>query len=215
MWGTELSYKKMRKQFGHVFVLSLALSAVNAYAVPTLEIMAGSGTNRSTASTTPKTTRYVFNSTNPTNNTLVDYYPKTSVTYTVSQIQYTDSLFFTADDFVALAKQGFPTTGYTQYSNIFSSSRASEDIGKGISLDNNYGVRFLADFSTLNGKKWYTGNQNSGMGYEMGDITLTWDRPVTNPVINISGVGGRTNGYGIAGQFKLLTTSGVSGVILA
>ena len=202
----------MRKQFGHVFVLSLALSAVNAYAVPTLEIMAGSGTNRSTASTTPKTTRYVFNSTNPTNNTLVDYYPKTSVTYTVSQIQYTDSLFFTADDFVALAKQGFPTTGYTQYSNIFSSSRASEDIGKGISLDNNYGVRFLADFSKLIGKKWYTGNENSGMGYEMGDITLTWDRPVTNPVINISGVGGTVGGYGIAGQFKLLTTTGVSGL---
>ena len=213
MWGTELSYKKMRKQFGHVFVLSLALSAVNAYAVPTLEIMADSGTNRSTASTTPKTTRYVFNSTNPTNNTLVDYYPKTSVTYTVSQIQYTDSLFFTADDFVALAKQGFPTTDYTQYSNIFSSSRASEDIGKGIDLDVNYGVRFTGSWSTLAGRSLAlnTSNVNGGLGHKMGEITMTWDRPVTNPVINISGLGGTLGGaYGIATQFKLLTTTNIA-----
>lgn len=203
----------MRKQFGHVFVLSLALSAVNAYAVPTLEIMAGSGTNRSTASTTPKTTRYVFNSTNPTNNTLVDYYPKTSVTYTVSQIQYTDSLFFTADDFVALAKQGFPEIGYTQYSYVFSSSRASEDIGKGIDLDVNYGVRFTGNWSTLARRSLAlnTSNVNGGLGHKMGEITMTWDRPVTNPVINISGLGGTIGGeYGIAAQFKLLTPTNIA-----
>lgn len=211
MWVTELGSKLMKKQLGHIFAMTFAFLAVNAYAVPTLEIMAGSGTNRSTASTTSKKTTYVFNSTNPTNNTLVDYYPKTSVTYTVSQIQYTDSLFFTADDFVALAKQGFPTTGYTQYSNTFSSSRASEDIGKGIDLDVNYGVRFTGSWSTLAGRSLAlnTSNVNGGLGHKMGEITMTWDRPVTNPVINISGLGG-TITYGIAAQFKLLTTTNIA-----
>ena len=209
--------KLMRKQFGHIFAMTLALTAVNAHAVPTLEIMTGSGTSRSSASTTPTTTTYVFNPANPTSNALVDYYPKTSVKYTISQIQYSDttasnnSLFFTAGDFVALAKQGFPTTGYAQYSNAFSSSRAAGDIEKGIDLDANYGVRFTGNWSTLGGRSLAlnTSTVNGGLGHKMGEITLTWDRPVTNPVINISGLGG-TVGYGIAAQFKLLTTTNIA-----
>lgn len=206
-----MGFKKMKKQFGYVFTAALVLMAGNVYAVPTLEIMEGSGTNRTSESTANKTTTYVFNSTNPISNTLVDYYPKTSVTYSISQIEYSNSLFFTANDFVTLAKQGFPTSNYTQYSNVFSSSRASGDIGKGIDLDLNYGVRFRGNWSVLGGRSLAlnTSTVNSGLGHKMGEITMTWDRPVTNPVINISGLGG-TTGYGISGQFKLLTTSNIS-----
>lgn len=212
MWGTELNYKQMKKQFGHILATALALTTVNAYAIPTLEVMSASGTNRTGTNTTSKDTTFVFNPNNPIDNTTQDYYPTVKVNYSISNSYYTDGVVFGGDskgDFVALKDQGFPSD-YNTYSNSLSSSRDVNDIGKGISLDNNYGVRFLADFSKLQGKKWYTAGENSGMGYEIGDITLKWDRPVTNPVINISGVGGTVGGYGIAGQFKLLTTTGVN-----
>ncbi|NWK74564.1 DUF11 domain-containing protein [Acinetobacter sp. SwsAc6] len=212
MWGTELNYKQMKKQFGHIFATALALTTVNAYAIPTLEVMSASGTNRTGSTTTSKDTKFVFNPKNPTDNATQNYYPEVKVNYSILNNVYANGIVFGGDnigDFVPLKSQGFPSSGYNNYSNSLSSSRASGDIGKGISLDDNYGVRFLTAFSKLDGKKWYTAGENSGMGYQMGDIVLTWDRPITNPVINISGVGGQYD-YGIAAQFKLLTTTGVS-----
>lgn len=93
---------------------------------------------------------------------------------------------------------------------LFSSNRSN--VGTGIDLAANYGVRFTTTWDKLEGKSIRT----SGLGHYMGEITMRWDRPVTNPVINISGLGGRTSGnrnypvYGVSAQFKLLSTTNIS-----
>ncbi|WP_259232821.1 DUF11 domain-containing protein [Acinetobacter johnsonii] len=186
-------------------------------AVPTLEIMSASGSNSSSASLSDKTNTFVFNPANPTNNITQPYFPTTKVTYSITDNPYTGSivdsygLFYSANSFVALKDQGFPTN-YSAYSNTFSSNRSN--VGTGIDLATNYGVRFTTTWDKLEGKSIRT----SGLGHYMGEITMRWDRPVTNPVINISGLGGRTStinsyyypAYGVSAQFKLLSTTNIS-----
>lgn len=227
MWGTKLNYalhtiqkkiflNSLTKQISYVGLLSFIVSISQiVFAVPTLEIMSSSGTNTSSASLNDKTNTFVFNPANPTNNITQPYFPTTKVTYSISDNPYTSSsidsygLFYSANSFVALKDQGFPTN-YSAYSNSFSSNRSN--VGTGIDLAANYGVRFTTTWDKLEGKSIRT----SGLGHYMGEITMRWDRPVTNPVINISGLGGRTSGnrnypvYGVSAQFKLISTSNVS-----
>ena len=229
MWGTKLNYalhtiqkkiflNSLTKQISYVGLLSFIVSISQiVFAVPTLEIMSSSGTNTSSASLSDKTNTFVFNPANPTNNITQPYFPTTKVTYSITDNPYTGSivdsygLFYSANSFVALKDQGFPTN-YSVYSNTFSSNRSN--VGTGIDLATNYGVRFTTTWDKLEGKSIRT----SGLGHYMGEITMRWDRPVTNPVINISGLGGRTStihsyyypAYGISAQFKLLSTTNIS-----
>lgn len=229
MWGIKLNYalhtiqKKIfsdsfTKHISYVGLLSFIVGISQiVFAVPTLEIMSSSGTNTSSASLNDKTNTFVFNPANPTNNITQPYFPTTKVTYSISDNPYTGSsidgygLFYTANSFVALKDQGFPTN-YSAYSNTFSSNRSN--VGTGIDLAANYGVRFASTWDKLEGKSIRT----SGLGHYMGEITMRWDRPVTNPVINISGLGGRTSSsnnsfypaYGVSAQFKLLSTTNIS-----
>lgn len=229
MWGIKLNYalhtiqKKIfsdsfTKHISYVGLLSFIVGISQiVFAVPTLEIMSSSGTNTSSASLNDKTNTFVFNPANPTNNITQPYFPTTKVTYSISDNPYTGSsidgygLFYSANSFVALKDQGFPTN-YSAYSNTFSSNRSN--VGTGIDLAANYGVRFASTWDKLEGKSIRT----SGLGHYMGEITMRWDRPVTNPVINISGLGGRTSSsnnwlypaYGVSAQFKLLSTTNIS-----
>lgn len=229
MWGIKLNYalhtiqKKIfsdsfTKHISYVGLLSFIVGISQiVFAVPTLEIMSSSGTNTSSASLNDKTNTFVFNPANPTNNITQPYFPTTKVTYSISDNPYTGSsidgygLFYSANSFVALKDQGFPTN-YSAYSNTFSSNRSN--VGTGIDLAANYGVRFTSTWDKLEGKSIRT----SGLGHYMGEITMRWDRPVTNPVINISGLGGRTSSsnnwfypaYGVSAQFKLLSTNNIS-----
>ena len=229
MWGIKLNYalhtiqKKIfsdsfTKHISYVGLLSFIVGISQiVFAVPTLEIMSSSGTNTSSASLNDKTNTFVFNPANPTNNITQPYFPTTKVTYSISDNPYTGSsidgygLFYSANSFVALKDQGFPTN-YSAYSNTFSSNRSN--VGTGIDLAANYGVRFTSTWDKLEGKSIRT----SGLGHYMGEITMRWDRPVINPVINISGLGGRTSSsnnwlypaYGVSAQFKLLSTNNIS-----
>ncbi|MCS3525307.1 putative repeat protein (TIGR01451 family) [Acinetobacter johnsonii] len=217
MWGTKLMGKKSTHIITTLIGLMLLSFSKVVLAVPTLEIMSASGSNSSSASLSDKTNTFVFNPANPTNNITQPYFPTTKVTYSITDNPYTGSivdsygLFYSANSFVALKDQGFPTN-YSAYSNTFSSNRSN--VGTGIDLATNYGVRFTTTWDKLEGKSIRT----SGLGHYMGEITMRWDRPVTNPVINISGLGGRTStinsyyypAYGVSAQFKLLSTTNIS-----
>ena len=138
MWGIKLNYalhtiqKKIfsdsfTKHISYVGLLSFIVGISQiVFAVPTLEIMSSSGTNTSSASLNDKTITFVFNPANPTNNITQPYFPTTKVTYSISDNPYTGSsidgygLFYSANSFVALKDQGFPTN-YSAYSNTFSS----------------------------------------------------------------------------------------------
>ncbi|MDH0970730.1 DUF11 domain-containing protein [Acinetobacter johnsonii] len=169
----------------------LMFNSVVTAAVPTLEIVGASGNTSTTGpSTVAQTNTYLFNADNPTANTFSqNYFPKTNVTYSLENQQYTNGLVFggrnSSTIFIPLSGQGSPI------SSDFTSSRLNPSMGTGIDADLNYGSRILLQASVLgssNGSN--TSSRNGGLGYYFGDVVVTFNRDVKNPVINLSGIGG-------------------------
>lgn len=189
MWGT----KSMKRIIALSASLGFGLmfNSVVTAAVPTLEIVGASGNTSTTGpSTVAQTNTYLFNADNPTANTFSqNYFPKTNVTYSLENQQYTNGLVFgganSSTIFIPLSGQGSPI------SSDFTSSRLNPSMGTGIDADLNYGSRILLQASVLgssNGSN--TSSRNGGLGYYFGDVVVTFNRDVKNPVINLSGIGG-------------------------
>lgn len=207
MWGT----KSMKRiiTFSASLGLGLVLNSVAIAAVPTLEISSASGTAGTGPTISSQTNTYLFNADNPTANTFSqNYFPKTNVTYSLENQQYTNGLVFggrnSSTIFIPLSGQGSPI------SSDFTSSRLNPSMGTGIDADLNYGSRILLQASVLgssNGSN--TSSRNGGLGYYFGDVVVTFNRDVKNPVINLSGIGGvavSSNGntaFGITTNFVL------------
>ncbi len=185
MWGTKSMKYRM------VLLASLGffsvLNTANA-AIPTLEISAASGDTSTTGPTTSsQANTYQFNPDNPTADTFTNaYFPKTTVTYSFVTQQYSNGMVFGSNNtsngnnrvFIPLVAQGAPTN------SDFSSSRFN--IGTGIDVNQNYGTRLAVDAYKLNTKNI----QTSGLGHYFGILKVDFSRPVKNPVINVSGLGG-------------------------
>lgn len=197
-------------------LLLLGISAGVYAAPPTMELFSGGGVPTVVGpSIAAQTNTYAFNPDNPSGTTASStYYPKTAVTYTIENQQYAGTLantglVFGGDGtgttsenyiYIPLSGQGAPTT------TDFTSSRLNTNpsTGSGIDINNNYGTRFLLRAGRLhNNSSHNTTGVNNGLGYYFGDIVITWNRPVFNPVINISGLGGTYGNLGFAAQFQL------------
>lgn len=204
-----------------IFITNLSFAALVGAATPTLEIMSNSytGTPYVGATTSSQRNTYVFNANNPNDNSgTLNYFPKINVDYTLTNQQYDSNgnpaLVFGGTNltvFPKLVDQGSPSNSH------FSSTRTLP--GQGIDVNTNYGLRMTADTSKFLGSPANTSTVNGGLGYQVGEVTLTWDRPVRNPVINISGLGAvrtlTSTGevlLGISAQFKLTTTANISSV---
>lgn len=202
MWGTKSMKYRM------VLLASLGffsvLNTANA-AIPTLEISAASGNTSTTGPTTSsQTNTYQFNPDNPTADTFTnEYFPKTTVTYTLENQQYTNGLVFggsgSSTIFIPLNGQGSPA------SSDFTSSRLNPSMGTGIDASLNYGTRVLLQSQLLGNSSLNTTSQYGGLGYYFGDVVVTFNRPVKNPVINLSGMGGTFGSIGISANFKLVS----------
>lgn len=213
MWGTK-SMKRIIAFSASLGFWLLFNSAVIA-AVPTLEISSTSGSTTAIGpSVAPQSNIYSFNPDNPTANTFSqNYFPKINVTYSFIRPQYTNGIVFGNDDatngnnriFIPLANQGAPS------STDFTSSRLNS-AGTGININENYGTRITVDAYKLNSKSIRT----TGLGYYFGVIQIDFSRPIKNPVINVSGLGGSARynvgpwwnqtfiDYGITTNFKLI-----------
>ncbi|NKG37519.1 hypothetical protein CAI22_07335 [Acinetobacter johnsonii] len=219
MWGT----KSMKRIIALSASLSFGVMLSSAVAaVPTLEISSASGTTGTGPTTSSQTNTYLFNADNPTANTFSsNYFPKTTVTYTLENQQYTNGLVFGGSSgsstserqiFIPLNGQGGPV------SSDFTSSRLNPSMGTGIDADLNYGSRILLQASVLGSSSSNTSSRNGGLGYYFGDVVVTFNRDVKNPVINLSGMGGvaiSSNGntaFGITTNFVL--TSPPSGTTI-
>lgn len=182
-------------------------------AVPTLEISSGSGTNSSGPSVAAQTNTYLFNANNPDdNNFSTEYFPKTSVTYSIENQQY-DNNSNALKGLVFGGNVGNSTSSASIFTNIgavgnpdsndFTANRVDLR-GSGISKSANYGTWLFLKTGALNDKaRRYTKNENNGLGHYMGDIVLRFNRGVKNPVINVAGLGG-TAGDGITANLKLV-----------
>ncbi len=203
-----------------ILVLLGASSAIYA-APPTMELFSGGGiTTALGPSISEQTNTYAFNIDNPTSNIGSDiYYPKTQVKYNFDNQQFGSTttnagMVFGGDNqviYIPLSDQGGPVD------TDFASSRLNGANPQGINTNTNYGTRILLRTGQLGtAYSRVTTSVNGGLGHYIGDIVVTWPRPVFNPVINVSGLGGTvgtSTSIGISAQFEL--TNAPSGTTIS
>ena len=194
-----------------LLLVSMVVLPSRLWAAPeTMELFSSGGSTTAQGPTLAnQTNTYRMNPDNPTANTQVQVFPNLSVTYELQNQQFTGTgtdvgmTFGTSttgirEIYIPLSGQGSPAN------TDFSSSRLNAANPQGIDVNANYGTRIEVRAGRLNGQSRNTTGVNGGLGYYFGDVVLTWSRPVLNPVINVSGLGGTTNGHGILHSFNCL-----------
>lgn len=217
----------INKFFIWMFMLlgCLILSNPSFAAPPTIEIFAGSGTGQQgpRANTTPHT--FLLNRNNPSDNVSEAYTPTTTVSYTVINSVYNtatysgqsgankpeltmgaagDATNVTAENILRPLNaigggqdQMFAASLQNAPSGCVNGSACSSTNG-GISAANNYGV---AMFLMTRGLSLASASSNSRI--KMGTIQVTFNRPVTNPILQAAGMGATVGSLGFAAEFTL------------
>ena len=194
-------------------------------APPTIEIFSGSGSGQGPAASSGTHT-FLLNRNNPSDNVSEAYTPTTTVSYTVTNSVYNtatysgqsgankpeltmgadgDATNVTAENILRPLNaigggqdQMFAASLQNAPTGCVNGSACSSTNG-GISATNNYGV---AMFLMTRGLGLANASTNSRI--KMGTVQITFNRPVTNPVLQAAGMGARAGtGLGFAGEFTL------------
>jgi len=192
----------------HVFLLALILSGgMKLSYAQTLEFGSSSAAIvNALPATTPKTFTFLLNTDNPTGSTFSAFTPTTTATFSIENQQFTKiqgtaltpglsmggaipSPASSSDDpvasndVIAIGSLGNPLSSY------FSSTSANLDTG--ISLTNNYAARFATFCDALIDSVTYNNLYPvDATNIYYGDIVITFNQPVSNPVIHLGGLGG-------------------------
>ncbi|HLG40308.1 MAG TPA: hypothetical protein VI461_11600, partial [Chitinophagaceae bacterium] len=198
-------------------ILSIQLNAQT----PTLEFTSGAGNPTGNgASIANQVITFQNNTNNPSGNTFAAFMPALTATFSLSNQQYTlpiaqistgRGLSFGAN----LNGSGTSATASalfqqmnsisTPSNNNFTSSTAVS-AGTGIDISNNRAVELFTSARAL----YNAGASTSGRFY-FGDLTITFNQPVTNPIIHIVGFGGFYSSLGFTTELELQNT----GIVLS
>lgn len=191
-----------------VFEQSMPMLFFNTTGNQPLEFFSGSGTAVNGPVTTNQTLTFIQNTDNPTGNIQATHVPAMTATYsitnrfssiegnpTVPGLNFGGNISTTQNTpplgaaFVMMNAIGAPQDTH------FSS--ASQCIKTGISVANNFSESFTLYSDALigsNGLPNYPGASAGNLAYKdsvyYGNITITFNRPVTNPLIHFAGLGG-------------------------
>jgi hypothetical protein len=182
-----------------------------------LEFAGGTGPTSSGSTTSSQVVTFQSNGNNPSGNTFTGFSPTTTVTYSISSQQYalkptqstnngtlsfgannnnSGSMLVSEPTYTSMNFISSPTNG------ILSSLPST--IGKGIDVTANYGVEFFTSCMGL-----ANNNLSTSGRYYMANVTLTFNQPVTNPVLQLVGIGGYYDNLGFTSELQLVT-SGVT-----
>ncbi|HGH3547232.1 TPA: SdrD B-like domain-containing protein [Acinetobacter baumannii] len=225
------NYSMMNHKVSYIYILVLFIltclmcSQAVLAAPPTIEIYSGSGTGQQgpRADTTPHT--FLLNRNNPSGNVSEAYTPTTTVSYTITNSVYNtatysgqsgankpeltmgaagDATNVTAADILRPLNaigggqdQMFAASLQNAPSGCVNGSACSSTNG-GISAANNYGV---AMFLMTRGLSLASASSNSRI--KMGTIQVTFNRPVTNPILQAAGMGATVGSLGFSAEFTL------------
>ena len=214
------------KHFSVRYLLQASLLLLPAIlgAQPTLEFSSNSASTTAIGSSTSAQTVTFYNNTNnPTGNSFSAYTPTTTATFTLSNQQYTlpvtQNLNGADVSFGATSTSGaqlissfqiFPQMNAVSGASAsdFSSSPTAGTAGTGMSMNSNYGVEIFNSAMGL-----YNANAVTNGTYYMANLMITFNQPVSNPVLQIVGLGGTysvgPSTLGFTSQLTLLT-SGVT-----
>ncbi|WP_151716197.1 DUF11 domain-containing protein [Acinetobacter sp. TUM15071] len=214
-----------------LLISCLLCSQVVLAAPPTIEIFSGSGSGQG-PTTSSGTHTFLLNRNNPSDNTGETYAPTTTVSYTITNSVYnatpytSNSNQFNKPDFfmggdtnssnvVAPVNILQPLNGYgNPADNMFAASLQNAPTGctngadclstnGGISVTSNNGVAMEITTRGLNSSGISTNSR-----VKMGTIVISFNRPVTNPILQASALGAETStGLGFGAEFTLTSSS--------
>jgi len=175
----------------------------NTFAQPqTLEIVSSSGTSTAGPTVAAKTLTFLNNTNNPTGNVLATYTPTTTATFSISNQQFTSiegnstipGLNFggtTGSGNIPPVAGNFLTQGAVGSASANQFSSSALNIGSGIDLNINYAMSVMMYTDALIDSTGANLYSPSAKVY-YGDITVTFNRAVSNPIFHMTGLGGNT-----------------------
>jgi hypothetical protein len=205
-----------------MLVLLVSMSAIqSASAQPqALEFAAGSGPLSFGSSIASQVITFQENTLNPTAWSFSPYSsPTTTATFSLSNQQYTlpasqnpngadvsfgatnnnsNQLITSVKIFSDMATISAPAAG------DFTSTNFAGQAGLGMSMTQNYAVSMFTSAMGL-----YNANAPTNDSFYMANLTITFNTPVTNPVIHVVGIGGFAGTEGFSTEL-MLTTAGVT-----
>lgn len=225
-----------------MLVLLAASSGVHA-APATVELFAGGGnTSAQGPTTTAQTNTYQANLNNPSDNNATTYSPNTTVTYSISSTRNSSRYSSTTgsstnnpdlmfggtinnnSNVVTAATTYSPLNGIgapdnTNFAATLQNAPASctntvacsSGTTGGIDVAANYGSGLFAATKGLQAAGLATNGR-----HKIGSITITFNRAVTNPILQVAGLGATTgSGLGLSAEFDLVSNSSLSGVTMS
>ncbi len=191
-------------------LLQLSLMVVSIFVFsqtnPDLEMTAGASNPTGNGPVLTTSINFQKNTNNPSGNTFAAYTPALSATYTISNSRYTTTVNNSTTNIGYDLGAGtliFPTmdgNGAPVNANFTSSTSTA---GTGMSVTSNNSVRFNIMTYPLRVNALATNGIHA-----MSDLTITFNRPVNNPVIHIGGLGGTSSaGLGYAARLDLVSSN--------
>jgi hypothetical protein len=205
-----------------MLLLLVSMSALQSASAQSqaLEFAAGSGPTSFGSTTASQVITFQENNANPTGWSFSPYSsPTTTATFSLSNQQYT--LPASQNPNGADVSFGATNNNSTQLitsAKIFPdmasiSTPAADDFtaidypgqtGEGMSMTQNYGISV---FNSVEGL--YNANAATNGTFYMANLTITFNTPVTDPVIQVVGMGGFAGSEGFSSEL-MLTTTGVT-----
>lgn len=220
-----------------LFILTcLMCSQAVLAAPPTIEIYSGSGSGLGPTAG-PVVTTFKLNANNPSDNNYVDYAPLTTATYTITNSAFnlasyqgsTDtnrpnltiggtgtiatvqasnvidplvSIGSGQDNMFAASLQNAPT-GCTNGSGCYSTNGGIRAGSSSSDTTANYGVAMFIKTTGFAASNVSTTNR-----VYVGRVQVNFNRPVTNPILQAAGMGGRSSGgLGFSAEFTLVSSN--------
>ncbi|MBD3727498.1 MAG: hypothetical protein IE936_10580, partial [Moraxella osloensis] len=218
----------------------LILSGFTYAAPPSIELFAGGGNTSAMGPTsTDQTVTFQANLNNPSDNTPTTYSPTTTATYQISSV-YSNSTYTSGGtrnqpSFVFGATVSTGTTDSTAYvasSNIYANlgaigspqnsnfsatlanapsscinGSACASTNGGIDTSANHGLSFFAAPHGLSG-------QPTSGRHKVGTITISFNRPITNPVLQVAGLGAQVGNLGFSAEFDLVSNKSLNDSVI-
>jgi Secretion system C-terminal sorting domain len=202
-----------------MLLLLVSMSALQSASAQTaaLEFAAGSGPTSFGSTTTSQVITFQENTANPTAWSFSPYSsPTTTATFSLSNQQYTlptsqnpnraDVSFGATNNnstqMITSAKI-FPQMNAVSSpaANDFTSTNYAGQANEGMNMSQNYAISIFNSVMGL-----YNAGAATNGDFYMANLTITFNTPVTDPVIHIVGIGGFAGNEGFSSELTLTTT---------
>lgn len=191
----------MNRKLQFILVLSVAsLFPLYGQTAPNLEfaLVSGDGNPTGNGPVTTATINFLKNTNNPSGTSFALYQPELKATFTLTNQVYSNAARLGWTGSAGAALYPLMNSAGAPSNNNFTASGASS--GTGIMVANNRGINLTLNSSVL------SGNSTNGT-YQMADLTITFNRPVNNPILHIGGMGGFQGSLGFAGGFDYVSSN--------